>query len=241
MQELKCWLTTVNTISRNLRMVKFEPEVHLLDKYISAGNTCLHIGAGIGRHTLIMSRLAGPAGAVYCFEPSVYSYKVLNRAVKFHCLANVRCYKKALADKPGRETFVTPLKKNRRLGLAFAHLGAGPSAAEEGLREDVEIDTVDNFCSREKIARVDFIRCDVEGAEYRVFRGAEQIIDRCHPTVLAEIHPVALKNFKSSAEQVYRFFQARGYRMCYLKDGKLVAAEAVIEEPWRDYFFIHQP
>src|SRR5205085_2518753 len=50
-----------------------------------------------------------------------------------------------------------------------------------GQRSNVGVVALDEWCEAEKLERIDFIKMDVEGSEEEVIRGAERLIQRCHP------------------------------------------------------------
>jgi hypothetical protein len=96
---------------------------------------------------------------------------------------------------------------------------------------------------KENLPRVDFIRCDVEGAEIRFIEGGRQTIERDLPSLLIEIHPFSLeRNFGSSGEAVRDYFVNLGYRMWQLNDDNSHMFESTRIDPkrrWKDYFLIH--
>jgi FkbM family methyltransferase len=240
-------MATARVISRNLRHYKFEPEVAYLKDIVQSDDICLHVGASDGRHTLVMARLA-ERGHVYCFEPSSYSFQILKRAMAFHRLRNVSCFNVALMDHISELDLIVPVKTSGRLGHSFGHIAASEEDGasfpdiqmEDTVTELTQAVTLDAFCERNRIEKIDFLRCDVEGAECKVLRGGERVINRNLPNALIEIHPHALEDsFNASKEEVFGFFEYRGYEAYCLKDGKLERVDAVIDEPWRDYFFIH--
>ena len=244
---LRSWMATARVISRNLRHYKFEPEVAYLKDIIQSDDICLHVGASDGRHTLVMARLA-ERGHVYCFEPSSYSFEILKRAMAFHGLGNVSCFNVAIMDHIGEFDLIVPVKTSGRLGHSFGHVAASEEGGasfpdiqmEDVVTELTQAVTLDTFCERKRIEKIDFLRCDVEGAEYKVLRGGERMIDRNLPNALIEIHPHALESsFNASKEEVFGFFESRGYEAYCLKDGKPKRVDAIIDEPWRDYFFLH--
>jgi hypothetical protein len=50
---------------------------------------------------------------------------------------------------------------------------------------DIVSTTLDVVCAQ---VTVDFIKTDVEGAEYKVLQGERQLLARCRPTILLEHH-----------------------------------------------------
>lgn len=241
------WLRTGRIILRNLRQRKYEPEIPFLHRFLHPGDLVLHIGASDGRHTVVMSRLVA-TGHVHCFEPSSFTLTVLERVLRFHRIRNVTTHNVAMSDEPGTTNLVTPIKKNGHLGRSFAFLSPEEPDREflrrtrgfrDLLTEPVDVRTVDEFCEAHGIDSVQFIRCDVEGAEIRVLRGAKRVLDRDLPVLLLEVHPHSLRDhFDSSAEEVRACLAARGYRFYYVGDDGLMEVNTFFDEPWRDYFCI---
>ena len=248
MNYFRGWLATTRTISRNLRGARLEPEVPYLQYVLRPGDNCLHIGASDGRHSYVMSDLVKP-GQIYALEPSAYSFAILRRAIAFHGLSNVHPFHAAVSDEDGFITLTAPIKANKHVGRAFAVIAetaSGSGALRSDVRgsgtftERVESVAIDHFCPRHGIKKVDFIRCDVEGAEMKVLKGAQNTIDRDLPSFLIEIHPVALsQHFNSSAEAVRDEFLRRGYRMFGIEDGEMRETTTLRPEAWADYYFIH--
>ena len=239
---------TAKVISRNLRNVKFEPEVAYLRFILGNNDICLHIGASDGRHSYVMSQLASD-GWVYCFEPSSFSFGVLRRVMNFHRLTNVTCVNAAVSDEPGFTLLVTPVKTSGRIARSWGFISETQPISDQPrseiqtrgvIVEKVKSLTIDDFCVEKKIDKIDFIRCDVEGSEMKVLNGAKRTIEKNLPNALVEIHPICLReNFESSGDSVKEFFLSRGYRMLCLNGSTLTEIKSVTNERWRDYFFIH--
>ena len=81
------WYTAARVIGRNLRGVRFEPEVAFLRHLLGPSDVCLHIGASDGRHSYVMSALV-PEWRIFAFEPSAFSFSVLRRVVALQRLRN---------------------------------------------------------------------------------------------------------------------------------------------------------
>ena len=235
-QRLSRFSATFKTIYYNIKKKKFEAEAWVLNKFIHSGSVCFDVGANYGKYTFMMSKLVGTEGRVYSFEPVDYSYKVLSNIVKFHRLKNVALIKKALTDKTGTADIGIPIKDSGKLGKGLAYLSSG--ADPNLVFEEVETSTLDDYCSNNNIPNIDFIKCDVEGAELLVFRGAKNSIERNCPTVLSEVNIEFLFNrFNSTPSEFYDFFSDRGYKTFVLEENKFEKVDKILEN--NNYFFIH--
>ncbi len=228
---------TLKTIYRNLSRKKFEPEVFILSRFISKQSICVDIGAGYGRYTYPMAQLASQ-GKVYSFEPGPFSFKVLSRVISFHQLNNVIPVQKGVSSDNKTAVLSIPQKRNRRWGHSLAHINLDPLKDHRHQLRSVPIQQIslDNFCTEENISRVDFIKCDVEGAEGIVFAGAERIIDRDRPTILCEVDATLLRRYQHTPDHLQHFFTHRGYEIYVLRDN-LTWVQQLKEDS--NYFFIH--
>jgi FkbM family methyltransferase len=229
-----CLSTAIKTISRNLANKKFEPEVSLLPQFLKPGSICLDVGGAYGRYALPMSRLVGPAGKVYSFEPGTYSFRVFAMAKAFHGMKNVSIIKSALSNQAGRMKLVSPLKRNGKMGVSLSYLSNHKIV--NSISEDVEVTTVDIFCRQNDINPVDFIKCDVEGAEMLIFQGAKQTLVRDKPYILCEVDRANLTKFNSTPEELLLFFRQQGYNCYQYESGRLQAISQIIKAA--NYFFI---
>lgn len=234
---------------RNLRWAKHEPETPYLADLLSGAPVCLHVGASDGRHSYVMTQVA-PKARIYAFEPSAFTFEVLKTCLAWHRIADrVTPVHAAVSDHSGEMLLVTPMKTSGRMGRAYAFVAeTAPNGTARPDLDDMgaEIQTtpvvaLDAFCAEHGVDHVDFIRMDIEGAEQKALEGALALIDRDHPHVLIEIHPMMLRaRFGGSAEAVADVFQSRGYRMFALNGDRLEECLSVATDlPWKDYFFIH--
>ncbi|MCM8769827.1 MAG: FkbM family methyltransferase [Candidatus Omnitrophica bacterium] len=211
---LSSWATILRTIRRNLLKSKLEPECGFLQYLIQADSTCFDVGAAQGRYTLVMSQLAR-AGHVYSFEPGDYFFRILSVIKVFHRLKNVTLVKTAVGDKSGWGWLVIPLKKSRKPGFALAHLA---SDGDHGfIRQKVPVTSLDEFSQEKGINKVNFIKCDVEGSELLVFKGARKLLERCRPIILCELSAECLARTGSCPRDVFAFLDQLGYRAYILR------------------------
>ncbi|HOJ39097.1 MAG TPA: FkbM family methyltransferase [bacterium] len=232
-QYLSCWGTVLRTIRRNYLGKRLEPECLALKHFVGAESICFDVGAAQGRYTLVLSQLA-TAGHVYSFEPGDYFFRVLRAIHTFYRLKNVTLVKAAAGKRSGKARLTIPLKKNRRLGYSLAHLKCNQQ--EEFLQQEVKVISLDDFCQERGLERVDFIKCDVEGAELLVFQGAQKIIEKSRPVILCELCQDYLTRFGATTEKVRQFFLGLGYLSYIWKDGLKAVTNL---DGNGNFFFIH--
>jgi FkbM family methyltransferase len=162
-----------------------------LGELIKPGQTVYDVGANIGFFTILCSRLVGPQGKVYAFEPIPENLKTLRHNIALNGLSNVVVVEKALSSSTGTaEMFVSPWSAFHSLNVegATKQDNHGPEAGEI----TVETVTLDEFVSEEGVWAPDLIKIDVEGAELIVVQGMSHTLESVEPLLLVELHDTKL-------------------------------------------------
>ena len=98
---------------------------------------------------------------------------------------------------------------------------------------------LDNFVS-EKNLKVDFIKCDVEGAELLVFKGGIETIKKHKPIILAEMLRKWSANFNYHPNAIIELLSDAGYRCFTAKGEKLIEFFTMDEQTLETtFFFLH--
>jgi FkbM family methyltransferase len=152
-----------------------EGEVGLFRQFLHPGDTVLDIGANIGAHTVVFSRLVGPSGIIHAFEPQRLVFHTLCANVALNSLTNVHCHHAAVAEKVGQIIVPRPdyQKENNFGGLGLGHHDVGDSV------RTIPLDDLDLRACR-------FIKIDVEGMEKTVLKGGETMIRKFRPILYVE-------------------------------------------------------
>ncbi|MCA9399930.1 MAG: FkbM family methyltransferase, partial [Candidatus Omnitrophica bacterium] len=214
---------------------KFEPEVAVLKNFVHPGDVCLDIGGAYGRYAFPLSKLVGSQGHIYSFEPGDYSHHVLSSVVWFHRLKNVTIIKKGLSNKTGAMKLLLPVKQSGKVGPSLAYIGETEKNDMDS--QEIELTTIDTFFREKNLKRVDFIKCDTEGAEYLIFTGAKEVLSRFKPTVLSEVDKGNLQRFDLTTDDLKALFGGLGYKIYILEQGCLQETNNLDAE--RNYFFVH--
>jgi FkbM family methyltransferase len=182
-----------------------KPEADLYYKKIKEGFTVIDVGANMGIFTTLFARLVGKKGFVYAFEPEPANIALLKKNIAFNKYENVKVEEKAVSNKAGKIN----------LYICDGHNGGHrirKPLNDARFKESIEIEaiSIDNYFEGSD-AKIDFVKIDVEGAEYLVLKGMERIVDKFNPDILAEFLPEALFYSETSPEDYIGFFTSRGY------------------------------
>lgn len=148
--------------------------------YLKPDDVCVDAGASIGDHTLAYLKAVGPGGKVYAFEPNRIAYECLKR----NCPA-ADCYPIALGKTSDIKTIKPDHDHPLNVGMTWIDPFQVEHPAEPG---DVMVLPLDHYA----LARLNWLKIDVEGMEPEVIEGATQTIMRCRPFIYIELNQYTL-------------------------------------------------
>jgi FkbM family methyltransferase len=195
---------------------KYDPaEIAFLRAHVRPGTVALDVGAHKGGYTYWLARSVGAAGHVYAFEPQPRLARNLRRSF---APARVTVENAGVSDRDGMMQLHIPTDGRPSPSASFEVTG---TATATGHSLAVRVITLDHYLrdlpSRGK--KISFLKCDVEGHELHVFRGAEQLLRRDRPMLLFEceqrhhtMRPVA---------EVFTYLESLGYTGRFFQQGRL--------------------
>jgi FkbM family methyltransferase len=135
----------------------------LLCRQVKTGHVVYDLGANLGFHTLLASRLVGETGEVVAFEPLPENIRNMEAFLRMNRCRNVRVRREAVCSRAGPRKFV--------LGesCAEARLSNG-----EGAWVDVKGTTLDDVIAGTRWP--DLVLMDIEGAEVEALGGAGHLL-----------------------------------------------------------------
>jgi FkbM family methyltransferase len=135
------------------------------------------IGANIGIYTLLASKHIRKGGTVYSFEPSDWAYERLMENLQLNESKNVEVLKIAVSNFTGSKQFYICEDD------AYNSLISTPMKEVQKVVEVKSI-SIDDFCIEHKIVKIDILKIDVEGADYLVLKGAQNILRSDKPPLI---------------------------------------------------------
>lgn len=194
--------------------IKAEPREKLYS-LIKPGMVVLDIGANIGETSMAFSKLAGENGKVISFEPDPQTFERLKKHLDLNGCANVIRVHKGLGQQEA-ELFLEEGEHNSG-GNRIA-----PGKQTQGKK--IEVTTLDRFIEENNVAKVDFIKIDVEGYEYNVLLGALKTIDRYRPSFFIELVDDFLKDQGASSKMLVELLEQKKYSIRNANDQTPVSA-----------------
>ncbi len=161
-------------LTKNLEYDRLTKAV--MKKVIHTDSNCIDVGCHKGEILDIMLKLA-PQGQHYSFEPIPVFYE----ALKNNYGEKVNVYPYALSDKEGTSTFNYVKNAPAYSGIKERKYDTDNPDIE---KIQVQMQKLDNIIS--KNTRTDFIKIDVEGGEFGVMKGGEELIKQNKPVIIFE-------------------------------------------------------
>jgi len=207
----------------------YEPHVTALFRdRLKQGMHVLDVGANVGYFSMLAASLVGPAGSVLAIEPNAGNVKLLEASRRANCFANIT----VLQTAAGSETGLLVLNTSYSNGTTAPLSDDLGSLIDATTVPCVRIDDV-----APKGRRIDFIKIDVEGAEYTALSGARELIRRDRPAIASEFSPGMLRMISGIDGPPYLdFLLGLGYRVSVVEtDGTLTACGADIAKVMAAY------
>jgi len=214
------WIARNDACGRMILRGRFEnTDRQFIEKFLKPGMVVLDIGAHHGYYSLLASQKVGPLGRVIAFEPSLRERRRLLQHLRMNACANTKVEETALGETEGRaELFVVEGRETGCNSLRPPNVSQATHALE------VQVGRLDDYVRQHDLARVDFIKMDVEGAELAVLKGATEFLARKpRPVIFCEVQDLRTRSWGYAAKEIVNFLSQRGFRW-YIpsKDGAMM-------------------
>lgn len=220
-------------------------ETQFVKRVVKAGDTVLDLGAHVGYYTFLLASIVGKRGKVFSFEPQQHLFSLIQQSInengyqdrivaenvcvgdvagegKFaqsHCPGDCGCTH-LLAEGVARTRKVSCCNAHDNTATGQSHRDNAPSALpywEEMTIEDIKVLNLGEYHFS---SAIDFIKADIEGAEYLALKPLEERLKKDQPIILSEVNQPLLAHVSgvSSAEYI-KLVQDFGYNcFCFGDD-----------------------
>jgi FkbM family methyltransferase len=179
----------------------FEGETAVaISRLCRPGYVVFDIGANIGAHTFHLAKYAGATGSVIAFEPTSYAYTRLYRNMLLNPFSNIRLEKMALSDVSGTQEL--------HFMASWPVDGKYPTPEYETMY----LMTMDEYVRRFQIPRVDLIKLDVDGYEFKILKGGKDTIQAYKPSIILGLADYVLARHGNSVMELLQLLALWGYR-----------------------------
>lgn len=213
----------------------WEAEVEPIKCFIRPGDSVIDLGANIGWYTAVLSGLVGERGKVYAVEPIPGTFTLLTSVIKKLGLTNVVSFNCAVSDSDGSAVMEIPKHEYGGGNYYMAQIVSGTSSEPSLERFEVPLRSLDSLLPGQLSEGVTFVKCDVEGHELAVLRGASQFFEKVKPAMMIEVTGTA-KIQDAPNNEFYSIMSGYGY-VPYWFDGEYLRKR--MKGQWSvNYFFL---
>lgn len=198
-----------------LKYLKFGAEafdqdlIDIAEKYLEPNSNVWDIGANVGVFTFAATTVAHE-GTVVSVEADIWLANILRRTRMFNEYAsnNIHVLPAAISNENSVASFMVA-KRGRASNALVAASGRSQMG---GVREIQVVPTLTLDTLLNTFPPPDFVKIDVEGAEYMVVQGATKLINEVRPNFYIEVGG-------DVSDQILQVFKSAGYT-AYDPDGE---------------------
>lgn len=187
-----------------------QKETEFVRRTVQAGWVCFDVGACFGWYSVLFNQKVGDSGQTHAFEPVPSNRECLMSNLELNAASgNVKVNPFALGQEPGATKIYVP--NDGVSGSLQAHAKLKDCQVIE-----IEISTLDSYVATNSLQRLDFIKADIEGAEFPMLKGAEETLRKYHPMLMLEIQAHSTRLFGYEPEDIFRWLKELGYKPYYV-------------------------
>ena len=198
----------------------------------------MDVGANIGWYSLNLAKMTAiPNVQIHAFEPVPSSYKQLLQNIALNRAQNqIVPHNIGLGSSSGEMVFYVP-----DFSGSTAASGRNLHPEETNERVKCQIRTADSFLMQENVPQVGLVKCDVEGAELLVLKGAKRLLEEDRPVFILELLRKWSRAFDYHPNDVLMLLRGYGYGCWAIGNERLRFLNEVTDEtPEKNYIFLHE-
>jgi FkbM family methyltransferase len=188
-----------------------EEELSMQYQLIEKNDVVFDIGGNYGWYSIHVS-LKFPSNEIYTFEPVPNTFSILNNNIQLNNVNNIKTFNIGLSNEVGEFTFYCD--PNLTVNASLNNVNENPNAIEVSCKVDV----LDHFVLKNSIDKIDFIKCDIEGAELFALLGSKNSIIKFKPKIFIEMLRKWASKFNYHPNDIIFFLKELGYKCFIIKE-----------------------
>jgi len=178
----------------------------IVSKKLRDGMVCVDAGGNIGYYATLESKKVGKNGKVIAIEPSPLNFRYLEKNLELQNQSNYEVHNFACGKEDGELSFLVHDISN------MCKVVKDGDNIPEGMEViKIPVKKLDTFLNSIGIAKIDFLRMDIEGSELNLFEGAKNIIKNSKPMIQFEFHPGKLG--PANTRKVLEYLKSENYEV----------------------------
>jgi FkbM family methyltransferase len=181
-------------------------QLNILKEFLTTDSVFFDIGANKGLFTYWAAKYIRDNADLHVFEPQPELAWIYNKIQKKFQQHQIIYNNVGLSDVVGKAHI-----KRVCIGDGSATLEKSSEEAEKN--QSISLETLDIYCKKKAVKKIDFIKIDVEGHEHKTIAGAIKNIEKFKPIMLIEMNPSFLSN------KTLNLFQNLEYKVKMIRAG----------------------
>lgn len=188
----------------------YQEDMKFFRYFLKSRDVFVDVGANIGVLSLMAARAVVPGGYVYSFEPNPKVFRFLVENFQLNAITEgCQQYECALADEDAITSFYV-----RKYGDDLGSLSKTTHLASRS----VEVKVSRGDIVLKNLSKITLLKIDVEGAELRVLRGFQGLLDRIK-FIVFEANYQMMQSHGLSFSQLIDFLEPEGFRILNVAEG----------------------
>jgi FkbM family methyltransferase len=180
-----------------------------MGRHLKEGDVVFDIGANLGWYSIHAASVLGGTGRVVSFEANPKTFEYFEKNIIENSMErNIDAKFGALWDESCSEVLLVPEEMPFNPGSAFVKSEKSHASQQgEVIVSAMQLSTLD-------LPPANFIKIDVEGAEYRALAPYIDVLKETHPIIMSELYPRQLELVSGvSVDEYVQMFVDIGYQV----------------------------
>lgn len=229
----KYWCIPVSFLGLNCTI----NECHIfrmMRRLLSPGDVLFDVGANIGWYSVMM-QYAVPNITIFSFEPNPTIYPVLKKNLAFNGFSEDLTFEVGLSNKTQMSLFYLDTSMPEASSLRNLQY------TEHVKSQECQTQRLDDFVDQHRIEKINYIKCDVEGAELLVLEGGLNTLRSYQPILQLEMLRKWSALYQYHPNDIIALLHQMGYIGFYVKENRLWHFDRMNEETQEtNFIFLHQ-
>jgi len=175
------------------------------------------IGANVGLYSLLAAK-TNPKASIHAFEPTPTIVDIFKQNIQINDIRNIRVNEVAIGSQSGN-AILRDCRGDKGINEGMNFIECKDS---ECLDTDIPVNiiSVDDYCSKNKINNIDIMKIDIEGGEYNALAGAKIMLStQSIGCIMIEFIEWAMQRSGYSNEDLREILLEANYKLYVLRSG----------------------